>query len=230
VTGLNLISVKKIKNETSGEVEEYRSIKISEDDENEYFLDVKIPKGYKEIVPQFGDFLTVYRFSKGAPNRYSREGILISKTNSGYDLKVMKNIESYAAWIDSDYCISKGNPLFKNFSYGQEGKTGGFRVKTYLMKYIFPCSQMKAGSICFTGQKEVFVVKIFKPNKTAWTVQYGNLISSIGDNNYEETVQKKLKEGAEIVENCCKIITVKKPMKDLVKQTRIADEQSKKKK
>jgi hypothetical protein len=215
ITELNQISTKKIENQATGKTEEYRTIKISEDAENDYFLDIKIPDGYQENEPQFGNFLTVYRFSKGEANQYAREGILISKTISNYDLPMMQHIEGYAAWVDSNYRKLKGNPIFKDVAYGHEGSVDEYNIKTYTLKYIFPCSHMKNGSICFSGQKEVYVTKLFKPNEIVWAVEYGNLISPLNNPDYEKTVQEKFEEGKKIINDCCKITTIKKLPKNL---------------
>lgn len=208
--GLNQVSVKKIKNEITGEIEKYGSIKISEDEQNDYFLDVKIPDGYEEAPTQFGDFLTVYRFSKGEGNQYSHEGIMISKTN----LPEARDVDYYAAWIDQSYSASKGRPIFKNHSYGHEYAPNKHKTKTLTLEYIFPCSHMKAGALCFSGQKEVDIIKILKPNDTIWAIEYSNLLSPLGSDKYESIIKEKFEEGKKIIEDCCKILTVKKSKKN----------------
>ncbi len=214
-TELNQISIKTIKNDFSGEIEEYRSIKISEDEKNDYYLDIKIPKLYKEASTQYGDFLTVYRFSKGKANQYIHEGILISKTISKYDENIMQTVEGYGAWIDSNYKKIKGKPIFKDSSYGHENGETGHSVKTYTLKYIFPCYNMKDGSICFSGQKVVNIIKILKPNKTIWAIEYQKLIDPIGSqDNYDSLVKETFELGEKLIENCCKILEVKKPEKN----------------
>lgn len=204
---LNQVSVKKITNETTGEIEEYRSIKILEDEENNYFLDIKIPEGYEEAPAQYGSFLTVYRFSKGEANQYTHEAILISKTNSPQ----INNIEYYAKWMDSSYLESQGKPIFKDSSQGYEISNNKLRIKNQINKYIFPCWHMKPGSICFEGQKGITMLKVLKPNETIWSISYLNLINPLNNSNYEKTVKEKFEEGEKIIENCCKIIAVKKP-------------------
>jgi len=206
ISHLNKIYFKEITNEVTGKTQEYGSIKISEDEQNEYFLEIKIPEGYEQAPTQYGSFLTVYRFSKGEANQYTREGLLISKTNS-YEIS---DIYRYAAWIDQSHQKSKGKPIFKDYSHGHEYSSGQYKTKTYTLKYIFPCSHMKAGSICFSGQKEVDVIKILKPANVVWAIEYSNSISPLNNNDYEKTVKEKFEEGQKIIEDCCRILVVKK--------------------
>ena len=210
INDLNKISVKKIKNEITGKTEKYGLIKVFEDEQDDHFLEVKIPEDYEEAPTQYGSFLTVYRFSKGEANQYTREGLMISKTTSSE----ISDINRYAAWIDQSYQESKGKPILKDYSHGHEYGSGQYKTKTYTLKYIFPCSYMKAGAVCFSGQKEVDIIKILKPDNVIWAIEYSNSINPLNNNDYEKTVKEKFEEGQKIIEDCCKILVVKKTKKN----------------
>lgn len=212
--GVSQISTKKIKNKITGKTEEYRSVRIAQDDQNDYFLDMRIPENYKEVNSQYGDFLMVYRFSEGEANPYRYRGVLLSRTH--YDPQLsQKALEDHRDWYNSKKEELYGAPLFKNISSSIEKISPDLNLKSYTTTYINSCVPDRKGSICFGGQKIITITKVFLGMNRIWAIEYAEKISPLGDDNYAKTVENRLEMGKDIVSNCCKINAVEKKSKNL---------------
>lgn len=190
---------------TDGEVENKRIfevIKIDDDEENNYYISVKIPKKFirnsysrvskDSIVDEFVHEPT-YSFS-------SWTKMLVIAKDLKFELKT-DDINAYFSFRD-DHVIRSYKPYRKSLT--KEVALEKFDKIT--VTYEHPCKP-NIKQVCLPGQKAFSSMIIFKGKNYFWSVEF--LLNIPNDKNRKESAEM-IKNAEYYIENCCKIFSIKK--------------------
>ncbi len=197
--------MKELKNETTGELEKYMVIKISEDEKNDYFLEIKIPQDYVQESWE--------RLSKD--NALVMEFVPQDTYKTGFtanfritiELYPKRSMNEYLKWR-KDYMKLNFNVYRSSLAYISEPPPFPESAVTIQETLCKP----RLGIICLPQQKEINIMKVYKGKTTFWTVEYAKVISG----RLSDLERKEVVLAAEtLMENCCKIKVVGKVDKSL---------------
>ena len=204
-TGLGHISIKKEKDKITGELKEYRSIKIHEDEENDYFLKIKIPDGYEQYSAIFSKENFIYEFSGDDEDRHYMKRSIFTIGQVYSKSPKDSSLSKYTDIVDS-YFTDKIKPYFRSRNNDNWDKIENWKPKSISIFYENECPDTQA--ICFSKEIEVRGLRIFEGKSSFWTVEYIAPILFLPA--YKDQEEKTRKMSKEVIENCCEILAVKK--------------------
>ncbi len=203
---LNQISEKKIKNEITGEVEEYRVIKISEDVENDYFLEVRIPDGYKQVSWErlgIGGDATLSEF---IPQDHF-EHRNISNFRISKEFNSDKSLEKYVLfrkrYIELAFKVRRSFVKYENFN-NRDRFSDVLKSATIIQET--DCSN-KTHTICLPNEREINIIKVYRGKTNFWTIEFTGVIEGY---LLEAQRDKVVAQYENTVEDCCKISRIRK--------------------
>lgn len=205
--GLNQISVKELKNEITGELDEYRSIKISEDDQNDYFLEVKIPKTHRQVSWNrlSKDNALVNEFI----SKNSSKGRYVLNFRISEELYQKKSLHHYMMWrknyINQKYKVYRVSVDYDLLQQVNENLPDAFPESGTIIQEMMCIPRPTI--ICLPNQKEINIIKAYKGKTIFWTIEFSKVI----DGHLSELEKENVVSESELMmKDCCKILTVKK--------------------